>query len=121
MNHRKTIFVTRNTNTIRAKEEKFERVNRFKYMCAIVTVEGVKPGVMSIIHSTSHSNVYRLNGIWIDPNISQESKLKRMRFMVISLLIYTCESWTIAVDVALDYDALDGSSVSGTGTISRTR
>ena len=41
----------------------------------------------------------KLMPIWRDNNISLGSKVKLMRFLVISIFLYACESWTLTAEL----------------------
>ena len=58
---------------IRARGEKLETVNNFKYLGAVVTDEGSKPEIMSRIAQTSAA-MKRLKTIWNDKNITQSQR-----------------------------------------------
>ena len=40
----------------------------------------------------------RLKPVWNDRSISLSSKIRLMRFLVTSILLYTCESWTLTAE-----------------------
>ena len=83
---------------IKVKGQKFGMVTRFKYLGAIVSGEGSKWEVLSRIAQASAA-LTKQKPIWRDNNISLESKVKLMRFIVISVFVYTCESWTLTAEL----------------------
>ena len=98
----KTKLMTNNENgisiDIRINSEKLDKVDSFKYLGAVVTDQGSKPEVLSSIAHTTAALV-RLKTIWSDKHISLRSKIRLMRSLVISVLLYACETWTLTVDI----------------------
>ena len=94
----KTKLMTNNANgisiDIRINGEKLDEVDSFKYLGAVVTDQGSKPEVLSRIAQTTAA-LARLKTIWSDKHISLSSKIRLMRSLVISVLLYACESWTL--------------------------
>ena len=56
-----------------------------------------KPEVLSRIWRTTTALV-RLKIIWNDKHISLSSKIRLMRFLVVSVLLYAYETWTLTSD-----------------------
>ena len=71
--------------------DKFDEVNSFKYLGAVVSDQGSKPEVMSRIAQTTAA-LARLKTIWNDNHISLRSKIRLIRSLVISVLLYACEA-----------------------------
>ena len=98
----KTKLMTNNSNgiatDIRARGEKLETVNKFKYLGAVVSDEGSKPEIMSRTAQTLPA-MKRLKTIWNDKNITLKSKVRLMLALVISIFLYACESWTLTADL----------------------
>ena len=44
-----------------------------------------------------HSAMTRLKPIWNDQNITLRSKVRLMRTLIISILLYACETWTLPI------------------------
>ena len=65
-----------------------------------------KPGVLSRIAQTLAA-LTKLKTIWIDKNITLNSKIRLMRSLVISIFLYACESWTLTVDLERRIQALE--------------
>ena len=78
--------------------EKLDEVDSFKYLGAVVTDQGSKPEVLSRIAQTTAA-LARLKTIWSDKHISLSSKIRLMRSLVISVLLYACETWTLTADI----------------------
>ena len=70
----------------------------FKYLGAVVSDDGSKPGVLSKIAQATAA-LTKLKPIWRDNNISLGSKVKLMRSLVISIFLYACESWTLTAEL----------------------
>ena len=69
--------------------KKLETVRSFKYLRAIVSDEGSKPKVLSRIARTTAA-VTKLKIIWNDKNITISSKIRLMRFLVVSIFLCAC-------------------------------
>ena len=82
---------------IRINGEKSDEVDSFKYLGAVVTDQGSKPEVLSRIAQTTA--LARLKTIWSDKHISLSSKIRLIRSLVTSVLLYACETWTLTVDI----------------------
>ena len=54
--------------------------------------------VFSRIAQTSAA-VTKLKVIWNDKNITISSKIRLMRSLAISIILYACETWTITADI----------------------
>ena len=93
----KTKLMTNNANgissNIRVKGEKLETVQSFKYLGAIVTDEGSMPEIRSRIAQTIAAHT-KLKIIWDDKNIDLSSKIRLLRSLVMSIFLYSCETWT---------------------------
>ena len=102
----KTQLMTNNTNVISTDiiidNKKLETVRSFKYLGAIVSDEGSKPEVLSRIAQTT-ATVTKLKVIWNDKNIAISSKIRLMRSLAMSILLYACEAWTITADIERRY------------------
>ena len=75
-----------------------DEVDSFKYLGAVVTDQGSKPEGLSRIAQTTAA-LARLKTIWSDKHISLSSKTRLMRSLVISVLLYACETWTLTADI----------------------
>ena len=73
-------------------------VTSFKYLRTVVSDDGSKPEVLSRIEQATAA-LTKLEHIWRDNNISLGSKVKLMRFLVISIFLYACESWTLTAEL----------------------
>ena len=75
-----------------------DEVDSFKCLGTVVTDQGSKPEVLSRIAQTTAA-LARLKTIWSDKHISLSSKIRLMRSLVISVLLYACETWTLTADI----------------------
>ena len=101
----KTKLMTNNANGIsidnRINGEKLDEVDSFKCLGAVVTDQGSKPEVLSSIAQTTAALV-RLKTIWNDKHNFYLSKVKdqtNMHSLVISVLLYPRETWTLTADI----------------------
>ena len=98
----KTKLMTNNANgisiDIRINGEKLDEVDSFKYLGAVITDQGSKPEVLSRIAQTTAA-LTRLKTIWSDKHISLSSKIRLIRSLVTSVLLYACETWTLTADI----------------------
>ena len=99
---KKTKPMTNSTNgiqrEIKVKGQMLGTVKSFKYLGAVVSDDGSKQEVLSRI-ALATAALTRLKPIYIDNNISFGSKVKLMRSLVISIFLYTCESWTLTAEL----------------------
>ena len=98
----KTKLMTNNTNgissNIRVNGEKLETVQSFKYLGAIVADEGSMPEIRSRIAQTIAS-LTKLKIIRDDKNIDLSSKIRLLRSLVMSIFLYSCETWTLTAEI----------------------
>ena len=78
--------------------QKPETVTSFKYLGSVITDEGSKPEILSRIAQTTAA-LTRLKPIWNDRSISLSSKMRLMFSLVISILLYACESWILIAEL----------------------
>ena len=68
-------------------------------MSSIITHKGSKqPEILSRIAHTTAA-LTRLKPVWIDMSISLSSKIRLMRSLVTSILLYAFESWTLTAEL----------------------
>ena len=92
---------------IRVNGEKLDKVGSFKYLGAVATVKsGSKPEVLSRIWRTTTA-LARLKITWKDKHISLSSKIRLMRFLVVSVLLYVYETWTLTSDTHKKFPAIE--------------
>ena len=83
---------------VNIKGQKLGTVTSFKYLGAIVSDEGSKPAVLSRIAQATAA-LTKLKPILWDNNISLGSEVKLMRSHVISIFLYSCESWILTAEL----------------------
>ena len=97
----KTQLITNNTNDISTDitidNKKLETVRSFEYLGAVVSDLGSKPEVLSRIAKTTEA-VTKLK-VWNGKNIAISSKIRLMRSLAMSIILYTCETWNITADI----------------------
>ena len=98
----KTKVMTNNSNgfqgEIKINGQRLDEVENFKYLGAIISKEGSNPMIFSRIAQTTAA-LSRLKIIWRDKNISLVSKVKLMQTLILSTLLYACESWTLTAEI----------------------
>ena len=98
---KKTKPMTNNTsgiNTeIKVNGQKLETVTSFKYLGSVITDEGSKPEVFCRIARTTAA-LTRLKPVWNDRSISLISKIRLMRSLVTSIVLYAWESRTFTAE-----------------------
>ena len=73
-------------------------VTSFGYLGSVITEEGSKPEILSRIVQTTAA-LTRLKPVWNDRTISLSSKIRLMRFLVTSIFLYACKSWTLTAEL----------------------
>ena len=98
----KTKLMTNSVNVIqreiKVKGQVLGTVTSFKYLGAVVSDDGSKPGVLLRIAQATVAHT-KLKPIWRDNNISLGSDVKLTRSLVISISLYACESWTLTAEL----------------------
>ena len=72
-----------------------EDVKIFKYLGATLKSDGASGNELRIRIATATSAILRLNIIWTSTNISFKIKFNLYRSLVLSILLYGCETWTL--------------------------
>ena len=86
---------------------KLETVSSFKHLgSVIITDEGSKPEIPSRIAQTAAA-LTRLKPVWIDKSISLSSKIRLMLFLVTSIFLSACESWTLTAELQRRIQAME--------------
>ena len=92
---KKTKLTTNNTSginmEIKVNGQKLETVTSVKYLGSVITDEGSKPEILSRIAQATAA-LTRLKPVWNDRSISLSSKIRLMRSLVTSIVLYACES-----------------------------
>lgn len=103
-------MMTNNINgiiaNIQVQGQTLATVKSFMYLGAIVTDEGSGPEILGRIAQTTAA-LTRLEPRWKDKNINISSKIRLIRTLVISIFLYTCETWTLTTDLLRKISALE--------------
>ena len=95
----KSKIMTNSINNIGAgismNSQKLEEVTSFKYLGATLCKHGP---CSAEIHIRIASAMARLNRIWQCNTITFTSKFKLYKYLVISILLYGLETWTLLAD-----------------------
>ena len=70
----------------------------FKYSGAKHTKEGRSTAEIKIRLAIATASMAKLNKIWSSKDVSFSTKMKLYKTLVLSTLLYGCESWTITAD-----------------------
>ena len=90
---------------IKVNGQKLETVSS-KYLGSFITNEGFKPELLSRIAQTTAA-LTRLKPVWNDGSISLNSKIRLMRFLVTSVFLCACESWTLTAELQRGIRAME--------------
>ena len=105
-----TKLMTNNTSSIHTEikvdGQKLETVASFKYLGSVITDEGSKPKILSMITQTTAA-LTRLKPVWIDNSISLSSKIRLMCSPVTSIFLYAYESWTLTAELQRRIQAME--------------
>ena len=77
--------------------KKLEEVSSFKYLGATLTKDGTCKTEILIWIATATAVMARLTRVW-KSNICFQTKFKLYKSLVISILLYGCETWTILAE-----------------------
>ena len=78
--------------------QQLEEVMAFKYFGATLTKDGRSTANINIRLAIATTSMAKLNKIWSSKDISFATKLKLYKTLVLSTLLYGCESWTLTAD-----------------------
>ena len=91
---------------IKVSGQKLETDTSFKYLGSVMSDEDSKPEILSRKAQTTAA-LTRLKPVWNDRSISLSSKIRPMRSLVISIFLYTCESWTLTAELQRRIQAME--------------
>ena len=91
-----------NTNNAKSADitlyvNKLEEVDKFVYLGSTITSDGKSDNEIRIRLAQSTSAMIRLYTIWNSKHINFKLKYNIYRSLVLSILTYGCETWTISV------------------------
>ena len=75
---------------------KLIEVNQFKYLGSTQTSDGISSVELKIRLAQAHSAMTSLAVLWKNKAISFPTKIKLYKSLVLLILLYGCESWTLA-------------------------
>ena len=84
-----------------------EEVENFKYLGSTLSKDGSSTKEIKIRLGLATSAMTRLNNIWKSNSISLPTKLKLYKSLVVSILLYGCESWTLTADTERRIEAFE--------------
>ena len=86
---------SRNSEGLRVRDSVVEEVDSFTYLGAQVTRDG--GGTLDIKKRTvlAYASCNRLNNIWSARGISRNTKATLFKTLVLSVLLYGCETWKL--------------------------
>ena len=85
--------------SIKLNGQELEEVDNFKYLGSTLTKDGSSTKEVKTRLSLAGSAMTRLNTIWKSKSISFPVKLKLYKSLVVAILLYGCESWTLTADL----------------------
>ena len=94
------------TTKITVSGKELETVEQFKYLGSIITEEGSKTEILARAAQTSTA-MAKLKIIWKDKNIPLRTKVKLLRALVISIMLYACEAWTLNAELQRKIQAVE--------------
>ena len=86
------------TASITMNGEPLEEVSTFKYLGATLSKDGTCTAEIRIRIATATAAMARLSRIWKSSNISFHTKYRLYRSLVLSILLYGCEAWTLLAE-----------------------
>lgn len=95
-----TNSVTNTTAHIYMNGQQLKEVDTFKYLGATLTKDGRSTTEIKTRLAMATSAMAKLSKIWRSSDISFPTKIKLFRSLVISILLYGCESWTMTAETS---------------------
>ena len=92
---------------IKIKRQKLGTVTSFKYIVAVVSDDDEWLQTRDTRIAQATAALIKLKPIWRDNNISLGSKVELMSSLVISILLYACESWTLTAELKIRTQAFE--------------
>ena len=80
---------------IRMNGAQLEGVDKFKYLGAYLTRDGTSSNEIKGRLATAASAMVRLSRMWKSSNISFRVKHRLYQSLVVPIILYGCETWTI--------------------------
>ena len=92
---------------IKIKRQKLSTVTSFEYIGAVVSDDDEWLQTRDTRIAQATAALIKLKPIWRDNNISLGSKVELMSSLVISILLYACESWTLTAELKIRTQAFE--------------
>ena len=98
----KSKIVVKSTNNtparIQMNGQLLEEVDAFKYLGSTLTKDGRSTKEIKTRIGLATSAMARLNKVWRSRDISFTTKMRLYKALVVSILLYGCESWTMTAE-----------------------
>lgn len=105
------ILVTGCTDTqdanITLGNTQLKQVSAFKYLGAMITSDTRCMTELKCRIAAALSAMTKLQVVWKDKNIHLKSKIRLLRAVVISVLLYACQTWTINAEITRRIQAFE--------------
>lgn len=89
----------KNTTTqIYMNGEQLEEVQAFKYLGATLTKDGKSTTEVKTRIAMATASLAKLGKIWRSRDISTKTKIRLLKSLIQSILLYGCESWTLTAE-----------------------
>ncbi|KAI8502174.1 hypothetical protein Bbelb_197620 [Branchiostoma belcheri] len=98
-------------STIRMNGEELETVDSFTYLGGTLTRDGTSKVEVYRRIALATAAMARLTRIWKSKNISFAVKYKLYKSLVVSILLYGCETWTLLTDTERRIQAFETKSL----------
>ena len=101
MEQKSKVMVNNGDNTtvqISMNAQQLEEVMAFKYLGATLTKYGRSTAEIKMRLAIATASIVKLNKIWNSKDINFATKIKLFKTLVLSTLLYGCESWTLTAD-----------------------
>ena len=89
---------TGSTAHISMNGEQLEEVGSFKYLGATLTKDGRSTSEIKTRLAMATAAMAKLSRFWKSKTISFNTKMKLFKALVLSILLYGCESWTMTAE-----------------------
>ena len=96
-------FSNSHTNVITMNDETLEIVDKFKYMGFTLTRDRKSKKVITLRLATANSALVNTSTIWKSRSISLRTKIHLYKSLILSILLYVCESWTLNETLEKEY------------------
>ena len=94
------------TTKITVSGKELETVDHFKYLGAIISEVGSKTEILARAAQTAAA-MARLKTIWRNRNIPLRTKVRLLHTLIISIMLYACEAWTLNADLQRRIQAVE--------------